>query len=272
MIEKFINEERLFQILFEDVNFYNQDVKKILMNYINKYIEFKNSNAYELKSHYELFIKQFNKNAKQYIKTNTYPALSNDIKYDITREEYDVSLLLSTILTQHRYDIMTNIYKILKPLESTLVIGSGIGIELELIKNHYKSISAYDVKIDKFCNNTHKSVQFFEEEFTKNTTNKYDDIYIIELLEHVSTPYELIKNAKYALNKSGRIIITLAVDIPQFDHIFNFDDIDDFKKEIDILDLQVEYEKEINHKYIMNGLDTSKNIFMVLKEKNEFSI
>jgi len=268
MIEKIINKERVFQILFDRVDFYNQDVKNILMNYIDKYIEFKNLNSYDLKLHYEHFIKQFNKDAKQYINTNIYPALNNDKKYEITREEYDVALLLSTILTQPRYDIMTNIYKESKPLESALVVGSGVGIELALIKNNYKSISAYDIEVDKFCNNVHKGIQFFEEEFTGNTTNKYDDIYIIELLEHVPNPYKLIKNTKNSLNKSGRIIITLAVDIPQFDHVFNFDDIDDFKKEIDNLDLQVEYEKEIKHQYIMNGLDSSKNIFMVLKEKN----
>ena len=35
-------------------------------------------------------------------------AVKNGIEYKISREEYDVFLLLSTILTQHRYDIIIN--------------------------------------------------------------------------------------------------------------------------------------------------------------------
>ena len=65
MIEKFIEEERLFQILFENVDFYNEDVKEKLLNYIDKYIKFKNSNKEELKSHYEHFLRQYTKDAKE---------------------------------------------------------------------------------------------------------------------------------------------------------------------------------------------------------------
>ncbi len=266
MIKEIIYKERLFQILFENVNFYNENVKFILMNYINKYIDFKSASSEDFKNHYENFLKQYSKDSKKFINSNTYPALSNDNIYEISREEYDVFLLLSTIFTQHRYDITTSIYNILKPLDSALVIGSGVGIELELIKSSYKSISAYDIKIDDFCNSTHKHIDFYEEEFF-GSNDKYNDVYIIELLEHIHNPYELIKNAKNSIHASGRIIITLAINIPQFDHVFNFDDLSDFRKEIDSLDLLIASEKEINHNYIMNGLNTSRNIFMVLKAR-----
>ena len=71
------------------------------------------------------------------------------------------------------------------------------------------------------------------------------------------------------LNKNGRVIITLAVNIPQFDHVFNFDDMDEFNKQVNKLNLYIENEKNIQHKYLMNGLDFSSNIFVVLKENFE---
>ena len=49
MILKYINEVRLFQILFEDLDFYNDDVKQTLLSYIDKYIKYKNISSYELR-------------------------------------------------------------------------------------------------------------------------------------------------------------------------------------------------------------------------------
>ena len=267
MIDNIIDEVRLFQILFDSVDFYNKDVKNTLLKYIDKYIKYKDSNAEELKSHYEHFLKQYSKDIKEYTNSDIYPALGDGKKYEITREEYDVSLLLSTILSQHRYDIMTSIYDILTPLDSALVIGSGVGIELEIINKSYKNISAYDIEIDEFCNTIHSNVSFYEEEFVGDNSKKYNDIYIIELLEHLNNPYELLKNTKKSLKKNGRVIITLAVNMPQFDHVINFDNLDLFKKEIDNLDFLISFEKNIPHEYLVNKLTNSSNIFMILQRK-----
>jgi hypothetical protein len=267
LILQHINEVRLFQILFEDLDFYNEGVKKTLLSYIDKYIKYKNFSSYELQINYESFLRQYSKDAQFYLKSSNYPALSSNYSYPIRREEYDVFLLLSTVLTQHRYDIMCEINKILTDSKSALIIGSGVGLEIELIKDSYDLIDAYDIELDKFCYSNHPEVNFFEEEFKSKEVKKYDDIYIIELLEHVTEPYALIKDALDVLDYQGRIIITLAVNIPQFDHMFNFNDIDLFLKNIDKLGLCVDYEKDINHKYIMNGLKNSSNIFMILKNK-----
>ena len=110
MIKKFIEEVRLFQILYEDMNFYNIELNELLLQYINKYIKYKQITAEEFKVNYENFLRQYTRDSKKYIKSNIYPAIENGITYDISREEYDIFLLLSTILTQHRYDIMSEIY------------------------------------------------------------------------------------------------------------------------------------------------------------------
>jgi|SaaInlStandDraft_6_1057023.scaffolds.fasta_scaffold14531_2 hypothetical protein len=267
MIKKFIEEVRLFQILYEDMNFYNIELNELLLQYINKYIKYKQITAEEFKVNYENFLRQYTRDSKKYIKSNIYPAIENGITYDISREEYDIFLLLSTILTQHRYDIMSEIYSHKIKNNRALIIGSGVGIELELIKDTYKEIDAYDITIDKFCNKNHVDVNFYEKEFIGNSDNLYDDIYIIELLEHVSTPYELISKAKKTMKINGRVIITLAVNIPQFDHVINFNNMNLFLKEIDDLNLFISYQKEIKHNYLMSGLNKSSNIFMILELK-----
>jgi 2-polyprenyl-3-methyl-5-hydroxy-6-metoxy-1,4-benzoquinol methylase len=266
MINNYLSEVRLFEILYEDVNFYDEDVHHILLNYINKYIKFKNISKQEFNFHYENFLKQYSKDIKAYLTSNIYPAVQNGITYNITRVEYDVTLLLSTILTQHRYDIMSEIYKQLNPNSNALVIGSGIGIELELIKESYKKIAAYDVEIDEFCNYSHVNVNFNENEFRGHSNIEYNDIYIIELLEHIPKPYDLIAKAQRRLTINGRILITLAVNIPQFDHIINFDNFDNFLKNIKKMNLYIEYKKEIKHKSIVSDLQSSSNIFIVLKK------
>ena len=85
MIDNIIDEVRLFQILFDSVDFYNKDVKNTLLKYIDKYIKYKDSNAEELKSHYEHFLKQYSKDIKEYTKSDIYPALGDVKKYELTR-------------------------------------------------------------------------------------------------------------------------------------------------------------------------------------------
>ena len=135
------------------------------------------------------------------------------------------------------------------------------------MKDRYKSIDAYDIELDKFCFSNHGEVNFYEMEFKGSAVKKYNDVYIIELLEHVNKPYALLKDVGDSITSEGRIIITLAVNIPQFDHIINFDDKELFRKKIDELGLYIEYEKMIEHQYIMNGLSHSSNIFMILSKK-----
>lgn len=267
MILKYINEVRLFQILFEDLNFYNNNVKQILLGYIDKYIRHKNISSHELKINYESFLKQYSRDIKFYLKNNKYPALSDGYNHRITREEYDIFLLLSTVLTQHRHDIMCEISQSLFESKSALIIGSGVGLEIELIKESYDLIDAYDIEIDKFCYSNHADVNFHEKEFTGESEGFYDDIYIIELLEHIFNPLDLIKKAKKVLNKNGRIIVTLATNIPQFDHLINFTNLKSFTANIENLGLYVDYKKEIKHKYIMNKLESSSNTFIILNAR-----
>ena len=67
------------------------------------------------------------------------------------------------------------------------------------------------------------------------------------------------------LKTGGRIIVTLAVDMPQFDHLYNFSDREHFMQEIKKLELYVDYERSILHDSLKSRLSTSSNVFIVLK-------
>ncbi|WP_455757118.1 class I SAM-dependent methyltransferase [Sulfurimonas sp.] len=263
---KYIKNIRLFDILYEGMNFYNQDVKHIILSYIDNYIIYKNLNETSVKKYYENFVRQYSQDIKFYFEYSTYPAVKNGITYDISRMEYDVFLLFSTVLTQHRYKIMCEIYENLHPSRNALVIGLGIGIELELMQGKYQYIDAYDIKIDSFCQLQHPNVNFFEKEFIKNNETDYDDIYIIELLEHIEQPYLLLENVLSSLKPNGRLIITLAINIPQFDHLYNFNKLEFCYDKLESIGLMVSYSEEIKHQYLLNDLDDSSNIFMILKK------
>jgi hypothetical protein len=265
----YIKNVRLFEMLYDAMDFYNIDTKNALLQYANIYIEYKNWDLKIVEDKYTCFIKQYTKDTKYYLRYNSYPAITSKKSYNISREEYDIFLLLSTILTPHRYQIMCEIFDALESKPNALVIGSGIGIEIELIKDNYQSIDAYDLTIDNFSANTHKSVNFFEKEFKGQSPVKYNDIYIIELLEHVTNPYSLLQSACNSLCEDGRIIITLAVNVPQFDHVYNFNDTTEFQHSIKQLGLSIVYSCDIPHQYLINGLKDSSNIFIILQKSNQ---
>ena len=78
MTKKAIDEVRLFQILYENMEFYNGNLHNLLLNYVDKYIKYKSISSVELKKNYETFLKQYTKDAKEYLKTGIYPAIKNN--------------------------------------------------------------------------------------------------------------------------------------------------------------------------------------------------
>tara|TARA_B110000459_G_scaffold196919_1_gene239636 strand:- start:6460 stop:7269 length:810 start_codon:yes stop_codon:yes gene_type:complete len=266
MIEKFIKETRIFEILYQRVVFHDLSTKQQLLDYINSYVQYKGIGAVKLQESYQAFLKQYSKDVKYFVEQGKYPGFDSARPYPVTREDYDIALLLSTILSQHRFEIMHELKQLPVISTAALVIGCGAGVDIELIKDKYEMLDAYDTSLDPFCMHAHPEVSFFEKEFVGVSDTTYDDIFIIELLEHVVDPFELIRNAAQVLKTGGRIIVTLAVDMPQFDHLYNFSDRGHFMQEIKKLGLYADYERSILHDSLRSMLSTSSNVFIVLKE------
>ena len=121
--------------------------------------------------------------------------------------------------------------------------------------------------INEFLLTKHPTVQFKKAYFTgENDDLRYDCIYLIELLEHLSEPYVLLKQCQNVLSENGKIFLTTATNIPQFDHLYNFEaSHQDFEKKIQNMGLSIFFMEDIPHQFITLDIG-AKNRFYVLKK------
>ena len=92
---------------------------------------------------------------KAFIKTGRYPLELNKNRELLSRFEYDIVLLFSCLFSEHRFRIMQLIRHKSSNSNSGLFIGCGPGLEIELVKEYFKDLYAYDISINNFLVNKH---------------------------------------------------------------------------------------------------------------------
>lgn len=264
-----INENRLFTILTDKLKYneiFNQKLYNNLIKYIDKYIAYHSLSESEVATYYLNYIRQYNKDVRNFDKTRKYPLQISDSVKIPTRIPYNIILLLSTILTVHRFKIMQLIQGQTIFSEKSLFIGIGPGLELHLLRNKLQNIVAYDLTLDPFLQEYHREVIFRNEYFNGNGEEQFDSIFLIELLEHLQDPFELLTNCEKVLRPNGRIYLTTATNIPQFDHLYNFEpDHLIFEERVKKIGLTISFVEDIPHAFITAGID-SKNRYYILKK------
>ena len=263
-----IASNRLFSILSDqvkDAEFYDVNFYKTLTHYLDKYISYHELDAKSVAKFYLSYIKDYNKDARLFDETGKYPLELNPERGEPSRTAYSIILLLSTLLTAHRFRIMQLIKDKTPSCESGLFIGCGPGLEIELVKASIKNLHAFDLTIDPFLSENFQSEVLFKNEyFDGSGSERYNQIYLIELLEHLDDPYELLKNCKKVLSSGGQLFLTTATNIPQFDHLYHFpSDHKAFDQKVDELGFKVLYSEEIIHAYMTKSLG-SMNKFYIL--------
>lgn len=268
-----IESSRLFDIqhtkLLEHNNI-DAKVLEIITNYFVSYISYFNLSNEQVVDKHTKFLTEYNSHLKEFKKTNQYPS-QNQIIVKKERLDYDLVLLCSAFLSYHRYCIIETLYRKINVQvnQSILVVGVGPGIELALLNHKSKNIFAYDTDIGIFIKNTFPEVSFFEKYFVYEPEKLYDYILLIELLEHLEDPEYLLTEAMRSLQDNGRIHFTTAVNIPQFDHLYNFK-LNDENLEKWILNngFKIEYKWDIPHNYLVNV--NAYNCYYIIKKNNEF--
>lgn len=237
-----------------------------LFDYIAAYMNYKKISPETLITHYINFIEQYDRDIKNFIKTGKYPFFLEPKPNVPTREEYDVVLMLSTVLTPHRYRIMQILRDRITRAEWGLIIGCGAGIEIELVKNSVKKLVAHDLDIDSFCKKTHGNVSFEKMPFAEKADGtSYDRILLIEMLEHIEAPYKLLASCRSMLRQGGEIFLTTATNLPQFDHLYNFPaDHREFEEKVAGMNMVITFREDIPHCYIMSDIG-ARNTFFILK-------
>lgn len=222
MMKDLISQNRLFSILHEELAGEvgpEHPVLADLMEYADIYARINGIAAAEAEAAYLKFIGTYRRDVLEFARSGRYPMRTG--AQEISRVEYDVALLLSTVLTKPRFRIMQLLAERALPAESSLFVGVGSGLELYLLRNRLKAIAAFDVRINPFLRDLLPQVTFCEAEFT-GAPRQYDQIFLIELLEHLDSPFDLIAQCGAALKTGGQIHMTTATNIPQFDHRYNF--------------------------------------------------
>lgn len=213
-------------------------------------------------AHYK-FLDRYTADITRFIATGQYPIEAGDVVNPFTRVEYDLALMLSTICARHRYRIMELLVEHSTPAARGLVVGCGSGLEIALMKDRYRTLTAFDIELNPFCADQHPDVDFREERFT-GTAERYDAIYLIELLEHLEDPFALLEMLTANLAPGGRILATTATNIPQFDHRFNFAAVD-FGSWAEALGLAVAFAEEIPHGGKHPSLQAANGFFLLTR-------
>lgn len=251
-----LNGSRIFDVQFTKLlesNEINYEVLQILINYFVSFISHFNISDKQIIDKHLEFLNQYNLHLKTFAKSNKYP-YQNNINLKKDRVDYDITLLCSTFLSYPRYCIFETLHSKINVQDDqdVLVVGVGSGIELAILNGISKNTFAYDTDIGSFTKKTFPFVHFFEKHFYYEPHKLYDKIILIELIEHLKYPENLLIDSMKSLKPNGRIHFTTAVNIPQFDHLINFKLNDpDLEKCILKHNFEIEFQLNIPHNYQM---------------------
>jgi 2-polyprenyl-3-methyl-5-hydroxy-6-metoxy-1,4-benzoquinol methylase len=163
---------------------------------------------------------------------------------------------------------MKNISEAENNSDNCLIVGAGSGLELLLLRDKFRNVDAYDISISDFCKYKFSDLNLFEKKYDSGCEKKYDAIYAIELLEHLENPYEILSDFSQSLKKNGRLIVTTIKNVPQFDHLFNFSDENEFETKVKNLGFNVLHKQVIKHNYYLFRLDANKCFYVMSRNKD----
>lgn len=262
-----IEESRFLNVLYDNLpnEMKKDDFYKYIALYLEKYAQFNSINPEQAIHIYTQFITIYNKHCKEFNKNGKYPFENGSISNDFTREEYDIVLLLSVLFAPHRYRIMELLHQ-KNRTDKALFIGLGPGLELSLTKENLKEIHTYDLSVNQFIFSEFPNVQIHIELYTGQNPNYFDAIYLIELLEHLEDPFSLLEICHQSLKKDGKIFLTTATDIPQFDHLYNFPkDHTQFEERVKAIGFSILYKEMIPHNYLTMEIKPCNHFYTLVK-------
>lgn len=212
------------------------------------------------------FSGQYAIDLKAFVESGKYPAEAGAVS-SVDRRTYDIFLIVSVLTTPHRFSVMRHVVEAAAKGESALVFGVGSGLELALLHGQYTRVTACDLSVAPFVREQFPHVDFVEGDFfDEGVTPSYDSVYAVEVLEHVAAPYVLLEKLGCTVSPSGRLVVTTAANVPQFDHLANFPDDGEFPQKAEGMGLFVCDSARIPHDYRMQQVDAHNMFYLLGKE------
>jgi SAM-dependent methyltransferase len=165
-----------------------------------------------------------------------------DPSVQVSRESYDVALLLSLIYSNHRFEMLKALKAFLRDLlEDTgtiAAVGIGTGYELFVLEQFLPrwTIEGYE-RDPEALSGAAKLLEYFtpasrvrlKQELPlrapKGSQCRFDAMVLFELLEHLPDPLEALKAVRCYLEPSGLAFITMAINIAQEDHVYRYENV-----------------------------------------------
>jgi SAM-dependent methyltransferase len=189
---------------------------------------------------------------REFDKTGSYRATRyTDVKA-VDDDAYKLTLLLSFICNNHRFEILSELKKFLGDRSvgpaNLLSVGYGTGYELKLARDLLPDwrIEGFDSSPESFgyatdllaffgCKNVDLRTESFPLEASAEIEcyrNTFGKIILCELLEHLEQPAMALRNVRAALHDGGQIFLTMAVRIAQEDHLFLYETADQARQQV----------------------------------------
>ncbi len=199
----------------------NPEIIASLYRYIDDYVKFHQLTEADVVQSYLKFVGAYSNAVADFIHTRQYPDGSIAPSWAPSRIEYDLALMISTVLTWHRYRLMELLVTHSRTAVSpAVVIGCGSGIELAALPNDL-AVDGFDIALGPFLAHAFPRRRFHERLF-QAPAGAYGSAFLVEVLEHVDRPFELLEDVYAAIRTDGRLFMTTVTNVPQFDHRYNF--------------------------------------------------
>jgi len=267
MINSLIKKDARLKFFYSNVsNSLNHQQKKLykkIDKFLNIYCKYHKLSHKKILNLYFNFLKSYSKDCENFVKTKKYPHRLNKRLKKVDRISYELALIISCLVTNHRFGIMEQISKI-KISKNCLFVGVGTGLEIFILKEKLKYYLAYDPGSSNFIFNIIKKKNFRKKNYNFSIKN-LDTIFAIEFLEHLSKPFEFLKNIFFSMKKGSKLICTTAKNIPQFDHLFNFHSQKSFENRVKRIGFKILFKKILLHRDDFQKIG-SDNVFYILKK------
>jgi len=222
---------------------------KQLGKYVTDILSFLEQSEYQ-PDYPERFIKRVNhlNTLQETFNANPTTANLHGPNSDVDRGDYNIALLLSIIISNHRTEIMQSLLEFIsfikRPQGRIASVGMGTGYELKLAHDTLPgwTIEGYD-NDEKAHADAKKLLRHFnivdgirfgglfpDDRPTPDT--HYDAILLCEILEHLEDPVDFLNTVKTCLKPGSFMFLTMAINIAQEDHIYLYPSIDACRKQL----------------------------------------
>lgn len=217
---------------------YSNDATFILSN-LEDFAAYHDHSLLQVLRIYADFTAQVLEDNKTFARTGRYRYQSEDEIQNIVSNQcfqldYLYILTLSTPLNRSRYEVFRHfrntVTKCLKRGSLCLEIGGGNCLDSAFLSG-YGQIDVYERNekslLWRDILGVGNKISLKIEDYKFDDFDKYDFVSMVELLEHVSTPAEYLLGAHDVLKADGCGYFTFAIRMPQIDHLFQFDSIEE---------------------------------------------